>query len=1080
MINRSCRLALATAATILIVGLPMIAAGSAKPATNLQQPPAPPPAPTLSETSSARIDSGLGKLTDSMKRAQEDVAKLIETIKATTSSDDAISNHLLRRAEEAAAAQIDTAHLLAELHTSIQTNIPTPVAEALRNLTDRIEVMQDRLNVLARSTSGAIDDMRQMAAGENNLQPAVNTKLSDAIADLGGAVDSIASTLQTLVTDYQAMGRAITAHGAKTAETADAVAARIDALSETVTAQVKRLDSLIVTVSVHDDTIKSHDAAISALKPGYDDLINRVSAIEAAKLPAALAETDRKVEVLTAGNAQHAEALREMDDAVAILRTRHDYLEERVGRIEDNKLADALAASGKRISVIENHLVAIAAIEKRIDRLQTQAGKNTYDMRALGDTVEDAARLAGNLQFEIKDLKGGIADLATKAAKELKEAQDAINRLSANPLLSLNIVDVRKAVDLAVKWPAIEANRDVARDDVRRLANLQSEAIGRGLTRQDRLSADIDAIKVRLDTLEKAIRRSDEASAVAQTTIKANKDRIGNIEARQDIVEKDAETALKGLAFAEQARERQDAFEQTVLGIGTGLARLDGESKDLAKRTENLERGLADISGPEGIAHKAEGIAKDLSALTMRVDAATNRIGETVDRNNKRSDELGAADQAMDNRIAALEKAAKEIGEISRLQRQAIEAAKGMTANLESMQARQDSMEKSIATLVQKMNKAGTAVSAPPVIDTVTTTSRNTSLSATPFPTRAALQTTRLEKGWIAGIAPRFAGTIGRPVDIIGQFVARKPTYAIGDSANEGGIRFLGDIIWIGDGFYTARTAGRYTWVATFKAPVQSASSDPFSCRITLNVGDSKLIDSDFSGVMGANPPSAQSFVGGTDLEPGTYAISFWYTCTGKNDGPLPADGASIAVDFAVKGPRDPQLQPFGDVLTYKPDSIPSGTPISTAEATPAPAPAQQPTIATASAIVIDPMQEVRQVKTNANVRAAPSTDAATITTLSAGSNVAITGRVKGTQWYQIMSKSGDQRAYMHASVFDAAPTTINQSAEQAAPGLGECRPYETFRDFGAGPAKVRGRACFGDDGKWHPVEEEKPVEGSN
>ncbi|MBL8705875.1 MAG: SH3 domain-containing protein [Rhodospirillales bacterium] len=79
---------------------------------------------------------------------------------------------------------------------------------------------------------------------------------------------------------------------------------------------------------------------------------------------------------------------------------------------------------------------------------------------------------------------------------------------------------------------------------------------------------------------------------------------------------------------------------------------------------------------------------------------------------------------------------------------------------------------------------------------------------------------------------------------------------------------------------------------------------------------------------------------------------------------------------------------------TTAPTPLPTATP---------PAPKPPP-----SALDIEPLDRDSFVTGAANVRAAPSTEAEKVETLAAGSGIAVTGRVRGTDWYRVARDGRD------------------------------------------------------------------------
>lgn len=83
---------------------------------------------------------------------------------------------------------------------------------------------------------------------------------------------------------------------------------------------------------------------------------------------------------------------------------------------------------------------------------------------------------------------------------------------------------------------------------------------------------------------------------------------------------------------------------------------------------------------------------------------------------------------------------------------------------------------------------------------------------------------------------------------------------------------------------------------------------------------------------------------------------------------------------------KEPLAQPAGGVRIEAADEGPDA-----AHAAPAP-----------DQIQLEPLEELRAVKNNANVRAGPSSQTAVIGTLSAGSRVPVVGQVRGLNWFKI------------------------------------------------------------------------------
>ena len=89
-----------------------------------------------------------------------------------------------------------------------------------------------------------------------------------------------------------------------------------------------------------------------------------------------------------------------------------------------------------------------------------------------------------------------------------------------------------------------------------------------------------------------------------------------------------------------------------------------------------------------------------------------------------------------------------------------------------------------------------------------------------------------------------------------------------------------------------------------------------------------------------------------------------------------------------------------------------------------------QPMAEPPAAIEVEPMDEEYVAVRNANVRAAPTTDSERLTTLGKGTNVTITGKVKGIDWYRIEREGGGE-GYVFASLVAEAATESAEVAPQ-------------------------------------------------
>ena len=83
------------------------------------------------------------------------------------------------------------------------------------------------------------------------------------------------------------------------------------------------------------------------------------------------------------------------------------------------------------------------------------------------------------------------------------------------------------------------------------------------------------------------------------------------------------------------------------------------------------------------------------------------------------------------------------------------------------------------------------------------------------------------------------------------------------------------------------------------------------------------------------------------------------------------------------------------------------------------------------AAIEVDPMDEEFVTARNANVRAAPTTDAQKLTTLGAGTTVTVTGRVRGADWYRVERADGGE-GYVFASLLadQVEPVVVEAPAQ--------------------------------------------------
>ena len=107
-----------------------------------------------------------------------------------------------------------------------------------------------------------------------------------------------------------------------------------------------------------------------------------------------------------------------------------------------------------------------------------------------------------------------------------------------------------------------------------------------------------------------------------------------------------------------------------------------------------------------------------------------------------------------------------------------------------------------------------------------------------------------------------------------------------------------------------------------------------------------------------------------------------------------------------------------------------------------------QPMAEPPAAIEVEPMDEEYVAVRNANVRAAPTTDSERLTTLGKGTNVTITGKVKGIDWYRIEREGGGE-GYVFASLVAEAATESAEVAPQPDSEAIELAFWESVKDTG-------------------------------
>lgn len=155
-------------------------------------------------------------------------------------------------------------------------------------------------------------------------------------------------------------------------------------------------------------------------------------------------------------------------------------------------------------------------------------------------------------------------------------------------------------------------------------------------------------------------------------------------------------------------------------------------------------------------------------------------------------------------------------------------------------------------------------------------------------------------------------------------------------------------------------------------------------------------------------------------------------------------DPAEAAFWDSIKNSRAPE-----DHKAYL-DTFPNGcyTALARVRANAAPGPATAPAPAPGSAPVvpapkpppvaldIEPLDRDSFVSGAANVRAGPSTDAEKVETLPAGSAIAVTGRVRGTDWYRV-ARDGRDIGFVFGPLLASFGAVVPPPQQQAlyAPG---------------------------------------------
>ncbi len=820
-------------------------------------------------------------------------------------------------------------------------------------------------------------------------------------------------------------------------QTRQAVSDR-EELAETIDKIRKMHEDALLTLGTLQGTIAALSSRVDAIATDLqagakaDDLDALVVRVDTAETRLAGLEKDRvSVQVLETRLAETATGTADNAEVERL----DDVLTETRAKISG---PGGLEAS---LSTLESQLAA--ALEKITDKteIESLSKEIAAGLQKLEELETGKASIA-ILESRLTEARNGSADKAEveKLAEELANLRDRMDSLDTHKA-SVGVLENRLAETTAALNRNIEARlaENAAKPAVTadEMTTLQRKL--------DAIGTDVDALLARgylqpsestLDSLERDA-RLDEIVEMIDARRREFEAKIAEMAKTflQDNT-KTTETREFRIRMTDSGAPSVDLkpIDATIDELTGKIARID----DIALRQDEHGR---DIAGLTSMLTELRMAGPNIVLLREDLDRLSEKIGNDPRAGEKSREDLEKQLSKLAIRVEAQETRLTAFDTTH-------EAMVSLAARMAEAERRLKDMEK------QKQKPQVQALS-----------------QETPAP---VARPTQLKQGWIAGIAPRMGSVSNRPIDIIGQFIARKPGYSLDSFKAEGNIQFLGDTIWTGDGFYVVETKGRHTWVTTFRG--QPESKGQTECSLTLNIGNRPLIRDSFSGNLGPQA-LAQSFVGGIDLDPGTYPVSFWYACTGEGAGPSPLDARRVVVELSVKGPRDASLQPFGDALRYRPENVPLGIPVSSGTAQ-APAPA-----APNAALRVDPLDITLRTAVNANVRSTPSEEGNLVATLNEGTYVKIVGKVAGSSWYQVLSRDGQHVAYMHENLFETAGNTPAAAPQPPAakpaatpPRVGECRTYETYRDFGNGRTLVKGRACFTSKGIWEREGDEVPV----
>ncbi|MEY7848268.1 hypothetical protein AB7C87_03590 [Natrarchaeobius sp. A-rgal3] len=560
---------------------------------------------------------------------------------------DELFSRLANRDDEVESVRVDlesTVETLAELEAESAS------ADAVADLRDRLEVVDDRLSTLDRSLESVTVDLSTVEEQATDER----ASLSDSISELEDDVSAVAESTAVVRDDLDALEddfERVETRGDETAGRLEDQSVRIDGVSgrleelteqvaaiesalrddlESVTARVAgleddrardddRLEAIEEDVTAWDDRLEDVDAELRTVDDRFDDVDNRLTD-HGDRLETdgdRLDTHDDRFENVRAELESHGERFEELDEEVTAHDIRFGTLEDRVGAHDDrleaieevtdddragNALEDGLSALEERTTALSDGLETaeegLEAADERLAAVESELGRiDGHDERldAVETATDDADSRLDELVDEIDDSRAN-ADRLERIEDRLGDRDDRLEWIESD-------VD-----ELGDSLESVPERSTVAtlEEDVRSLV----DETGSLETRLSAVDDDVSAVETRLTDLE-SNERSEGRSNEDLTDVRAQLERT---QSELEETRAELEETQSGLEMMSSGSEgTRDESGSTAIGTlagGGGAGIVTGFALALGS---DLAVGLLVVL--VGIALSVAAIAVDRSVL---------------------------------------------------------------------------------------------------------------------------------------------------------------------------------------------------------------------------------------------------------------------------------------------------------------------------------------------------------------------------------------------------------------------------------------------------------------------------------